>query len=617
MPKTDKPDGASLWAEYLKKNGAQDVDRDGYFYNGEDLSRLGASIDFLFRGRRGNSAVRRASGLLAAVLAIALIAGVSTAVQTGIISGDIAVSGKVSGKLTDAGGQVFNVKAPPYNAKGDGSTDDTAAIQSAIADAASGNGVVFFPAGTFNFTHLDVRTYNGTITLKGAQGYQWWGPDTASQGRSILHCTATNAADGIAAFQIQGLIIQDIQFSYVTGYTGTLIQLGGTAGVGTNTVLIDRCHFISNTTGSYMTAKTFIGMSNVVCVTVRDCSFMGAASLIRGVETANNFSNVVIIERCQFERCTVGQIVNPLLQWYIRDCTFEYTSTAPYGITSDITDATSVSGFFTFIDVTGCSFWDASQPNQVPIYQPAGMAWDIRVSRCWFHVFNNVNISLNGPGNVLIDGNTFISAVPVNAPTLIDLGPSSTAFKDNVNIIYNWWQAIPGVGGGYDDLVILNRAGHNIGHIAYNSGNGADGRDILTVSGQERLGYGGGVQNVPTAVAHTGQSLGTITCYGNDTGGIIKIVTGGSPTVVGALVDVTFSKPYLPFPLSSGIDANHRMVAVQLTPYETPEGSGVDAVNAGVYVKTAYATQTGFTICTKNAVAASTTILFSYRVIQI
>src|SRR5262245_48891784 len=43
-----------------------------------------------------------------------------------------------------------NVTAQPFNAAGDGRTDDRAAIQSAIdAVAAAGGGCVYFPAGTY------------------------------------------------------------------------------------------------------------------------------------------------------------------------------------------------------------------------------------------------------------------------------------------------------------------------------------------------------------------------------------------------------------------------------------------------------------------------------------
>lgn len=52
-----------------------------------------------------------------------------------------------SGVLWDKGGQVFNVKA--YGAKGDGTTDDTAAIQAAQAAASAVSGLVVVPQGQY------------------------------------------------------------------------------------------------------------------------------------------------------------------------------------------------------------------------------------------------------------------------------------------------------------------------------------------------------------------------------------------------------------------------------------------------------------------------------------
>jgi len=74
-----------------------------------------------------------------------------------------------AGTLLDKGGQVFNVKA--YGAVGNGSTDDTTAIQSAITAAqTAGGGVVFFPTGTYLVTPtaspaLAITT--NEITLRG------------------------------------------------------------------------------------------------------------------------------------------------------------------------------------------------------------------------------------------------------------------------------------------------------------------------------------------------------------------------------------------------------------------------------------------------------------------
>lgn len=67
------------------------------------------------------------------------------------------------GKLWDKGGAVFNVRS--YGAVGDGVTDDTSAISSAVS-AASAGGVVYFPPGSYLFSTLSVTTAN--LTFAGA-----------------------------------------------------------------------------------------------------------------------------------------------------------------------------------------------------------------------------------------------------------------------------------------------------------------------------------------------------------------------------------------------------------------------------------------------------------------
>jgi hypothetical protein len=60
------------------------------------------------------------------------------------------MSGTVyAGILVDEGGAVYNVKHPDFGAKGDGVTDDTAAVQLAAAALQQTGGVLFFPPGTY------------------------------------------------------------------------------------------------------------------------------------------------------------------------------------------------------------------------------------------------------------------------------------------------------------------------------------------------------------------------------------------------------------------------------------------------------------------------------------
>lgn len=104
---------------------------------------------------------------------------------TGSGSGDMLLAGVQTvtgaktfnaGTLLDKGEIVFDVKA--YGATGDGSTDDTAAIQSAVdACNTAGGGIVWFPKGNYKLVTNPIKLYSGStpsivpysnITLMGA-----------------------------------------------------------------------------------------------------------------------------------------------------------------------------------------------------------------------------------------------------------------------------------------------------------------------------------------------------------------------------------------------------------------------------------------------------------------
>lgn len=67
---------------------------------------------------------------------------------------------------------IVNVKDPAFGAKGDGTTDDSAAIQAAIdAVSAANGGTVFFPTGRYNLGTTGITTYSNVRLLGSAQAY--------------------------------------------------------------------------------------------------------------------------------------------------------------------------------------------------------------------------------------------------------------------------------------------------------------------------------------------------------------------------------------------------------------------------------------------------------------
>ena len=68
--------------------------------------------------------------------------------------------------------QVVNVKAAPYSARGDGQTDDTAAIQQALNDMMGQHKILFFPTGTY-LVSAQLSWANQNSEKQPAWGYNW------------------------------------------------------------------------------------------------------------------------------------------------------------------------------------------------------------------------------------------------------------------------------------------------------------------------------------------------------------------------------------------------------------------------------------------------------------
>lgn len=164
--------------------------------------------------------------------------------------GIVQLSGGLGGTYTaptllNQAGPVFNVKDPAYGAKGDGSTDDTTAIQNAINAANTAGAVVYFPSGHYRVSQLTLLT--GTI-LQGVSSGTYPGDDGIS-GVSVLERIAnTNldlllVPDGNNYGRIYDLAIDGNKNNNTAGYGLNIVD--GASGQESQWI-IERCFFQSN-----------------------------------------------------------------------------------------------------------------------------------------------------------------------------------------------------------------------------------------------------------------------------------------------------------------------------------------------------------------------------------
>jgi hypothetical protein len=190
-----------------------------------------------------------------------------------------------AGTLLDKGNQVFNVKA--YGAVGDGTTDDTAAIQAAIT--AMSGGTLFFPAGTYKTT-TPLNLKSNTLMKGVGQGQSIINGNYATNARGVIEC-GINAA-------VTAITIEQITFNTSSGNSAINVS-------GSKNIIIQDCGFTGSSTNTqgaiYVSDYTARGTSDVK---IKNCRFYDMLTCPGvWITSATNGQTVrnVLVEGCHFE----------------------------------------------------------------------------------------------------------------------------------------------------------------------------------------------------------------------------------------------------------------------------------------------------------------------------
>jgi hypothetical protein len=139
-------------------------------------------------------------------------------VSGGTYTGATLTSPSFSGGGANGTADWFNVKDPRYGATGNGTTDDTTAIQAAINAAAVAGGTVYFPLGNYKIS--SGLTYSAHYPVK-FKGNTTAGQQNGTYTGSTIHANLGNSGRALAITNATFARIEDLDFSQDSTITFT------------------------------------------------------------------------------------------------------------------------------------------------------------------------------------------------------------------------------------------------------------------------------------------------------------------------------------------------------------------------------------------------------------
>lgn len=218
----------------------------------------------------------------------------------------IAPTGVGTGRWYRLYSGVINVKW--FGAKGDGTTDDAAAVNSAMSSLPSAGGRIYFPSATYLLA--------STITFLGLRDITFEGDGALSGGATTATIITSSASSQALLYDsCTGIKLKDIYFEQTNSVP--IIITANTSHSPSNLVF-ERCQFEANSATA--------SLELIYCqeLTFLSCIFGGTSThSISGPTNGTEYCNSAVFIGCSFNGNTSSHVANVGSGWIFSGCVFE------------------------------------------------------------------------------------------------------------------------------------------------------------------------------------------------------------------------------------------------------------------------------------------------------